>query len=422
MTPVVNIARPLSREGPASKLPVWSRGTLALAILAGAAEIVILVAGLRGAAPLQLLLGVHAAIGLAMVLAIALLRRRDGANPAFLLFAACTAALGPLGVMGAAMTLALRTIFARHAVPFEEWYASLFPKFATPRTKQLYDRTVRGGAPEPRPLVASFADVMALGTVQQKQSVVVMIADNFRPAFAPALRRALNDSEPAIRVQAATAFARIENKFLQRAMALEHRRAAHPDDPEVLLALAQHHEEYADCGLLDIDRAQAERMTSLALYVQVQEARAGNARTIEAMGRLLLRMGQLEAALSCLERAATRPDVSSIALAAYFECLLRLRHFGHLRAASRAYSNRGDATLLRSTVGEALRLWSEAPPVERPAFLDKPVATSRPRHKLLSRRARMAVTRDAAVNDERAAAERPRREIGSLNVAASAQS
>ena len=93
---------------------------------------------------------------------------------------------------GASFSAALRWVFARRSTPFERWYASLFPKMAASPTRALYERiALRGAGPAARSTVAPFADVIALGTVQEKQSVVTMVADEFRPAFAPALRSAL---------------------------------------------------------------------------------------------------------------------------------------------------------------------------------------------------------------------------------------
>jgi tetratricopeptide (TPR) repeat protein len=230
----------------------------------------------------------------------------------------------------------------------------------TSPTRALYERlALRGGGPGTRSNVAPFSDVMALGTVQQKQAVITMIADEFQPSFAPALRSALNDAEPAIRVQAATASARIENHFLERSMALEEQRAAAPDDPDVLLALARHHDEYADTDLLDTSRAQGERRQALEYYDRVERFRPGDPGVAEALGRLLLRLGQPERAVGYLEPLAEGGEASPAALASYLEGLYRLRRLGRLRAAARRLGKRIAASDQPEEVREAARLWAE---------------------------------------------------------------
>jgi tetratricopeptide (TPR) repeat protein len=288
------------------------------------------------------------------------LYRCGGRDPAFLLLVVSTAALGPLGATGAGLGAALRWVFARKATPFEQWYASLFPEMAVSPTRALHQRiALRGAGPAARSTVAPFADVMALGTVQEKQSVVTMVADEFRPAFALALRSALNDAEPAIRVQAATASARIENRFLERSMALEERRAAAPDDADALLALARHHDEYADTGLLDTGRLQGERRRALEYYVRAEQLRPGDPQVAEAIGRLLLRLGQFEQAAAYLGREVERPEASAAAVACYLECLYQLRNLERLRDAARFHCDIVTKSALPDEVREAVRLWAE---------------------------------------------------------------
>src|SRR3546814_7054739 len=61
----------------------------------------------------------------------------------------------------------------------------------------------------------------ALPIFEQKRAVLMLLARRFRPEFAPALKLALQDANPAIRVQAATATAEIESGFTDRTIVLE---------------------------------------------------------------------------------------------------------------------------------------------------------------------------------------------------------
>jgi polysaccharide biosynthesis protein PelE len=339
----------------------WVRvAMLVLSFGAICAELAISAAALRlVTSPISPLLAQLVVSGV-LIAAAAVLYRCGGRDPTFLLLVVSTAAMGPFGALGTGLGAALRWLFALHATPFDEWYAALFPTLEISPTQALYERiALRGGGPGARSSVAPFSDVMALGTLQQKQAVIAMIADEFRPSFAPALRSALNDTEPAVRVQAATASARIENRFLQRAMALEERRAVAPDEPDLLLTLAQHHDAYANTGLLDTARAQGERRQALNCFEHVARLRPDTPGVRQAMGRLLLRLDQPGRALEHLEALATDTAATSEVLAWYMECLYQLRRSEPLRRAAQRHGAQITVSALPYEVREAIRLWSE---------------------------------------------------------------
>jgi polysaccharide biosynthesis protein PelE len=351
---------PLPPQEPSSHCCAWSGAAIAAALLATAAELGIVTAGILDAAPTPALVAAHVGVALSLGLGLLPLSPRSRGNPAFLLFLICIIAMGPLGPLGTGVTVALRRGFARRATPFEEWYAALFPRITTTSTRTLYERIVlRGGAPPKRSTVTPFLDIMALGTVRQKQAVIGMATEAFHPAFAPALRSALNDAEPAIRVQAATAFARLEGRFLNRSMILEARRANCPDDAGAVLELARHHEECAESGLLDDGRMKTELTDALACYERVDAMQPGDRVVAEAAARLLLRLGRPQEALLRLQPLATGSDASPGALIGYFACLFRHGHFARLRHACHLSGRHIDLTPLPNSIGEALRLWTE---------------------------------------------------------------
>ncbi|TDH58681.1 hypothetical protein E2C06_31285 [Dankookia rubra] len=302
----------------------------------------------------------HLAVSSVLICIAAALYRRGGRTPTFLLLVVSTATMGPLGCVGAALGGVMHWVFIRHATPFAQWYAALFPDIDTSPIRALYERlALRGGAPGPRSNVAPFLDVMALGTVQQKQAVITVIADEFRPAFVPALRSALNDVEPAIRVLAATASARIENWFLERAMELNAHRAAAPDDPDILLTLARHHDEYANTGLLDAGRAQSEWRQALECYELLNQLRPGDPDIIQAIGQLLLRLDEPARAMECLEPLAESANASLDVLSSYLDCLYRLRRVDLLRRVARRHGERISASGLPYNIRCAALLWAE---------------------------------------------------------------
>ena len=161
------------------------------AVVATAAELCIAGAGVLNLAPILALVAAHVGVGVALGLCLVPLSAPYRGNPVFLLFVIGLLAMGPLGPLGTGVTMVLRRIFARRATPFEEVDLALFPRITMTQTAILYERIVlRGGGPPKRSTVAPFQDIMTLGTVQQKQAVIGMIADGFRPVFAPALQSA----------------------------------------------------------------------------------------------------------------------------------------------------------------------------------------------------------------------------------------
>jgi hypothetical protein len=333
---------------------------LVLSFGAAVAEMLLLAAGLLALAPVSSLLMAHLAITSLLLLAAVALWQGGGRSPLFLLFVVTTATMGPLGSLGSALCAALHWPLSRRATPFEAWYASLFPQSEASRTSDLYKRiALRGGGPEISSSAAPFADVMALGTVRQKQGVLTIIGDEFRPSFAPALLNALNDAEASIRVQAATAMARVEGRLLERGMALEERHLADPSSAETLLALARHHDDYANNGIIDTARAQAERWQALEFYGRVAELRPDTPGVGLATGRLLLRLGEPEQAFEYLRAAAADASATPEALAWYLECLFRLRRTDLLRDNARRHADRIASAMLPSEIREATLLWAE---------------------------------------------------------------
>src|SRR4051794_31491717 len=113
----------------------WSGAAMAAAVLATAAELGLVTAGILHAAPATALVAAHLGIGLSLELGLLPLSPRSRGNPAFMLFMVCIIAMGPLGPLGTGLTVALRRGFARRSTPFEEWYAALFPRITTTPTR-----------------------------------------------------------------------------------------------------------------------------------------------------------------------------------------------------------------------------------------------------------------------------------------------
>lgn len=306
------------------------------------------------------LLALHGAIAAGTAITAFGLRRHAGREPVLLVFVISLAFLGPIGVAGACLSALMRRAFAWRARPFAEWYASLFPEEPQDRVRALHDRVVqRGHGPRARVTVAPFGDVMALGTLQEKQAAIGLIAARFEPSFAPALRAALNDAEAAIRVQAASAVARIEHRFLQQSMAIGERLAAHSDDPDILIEAARHHEAMASAGLLDEERARQAAEEAVQMYrrlLSLPEPGPWMEDAVAGAARMLLLLGEAEKAARLLAPAAARADAPATLVGLHLEALFRLHRFVDLREFCLRLDAARDARL-PTPLREALRMW-----------------------------------------------------------------
>ena len=222
--------------------------------------------------------------------------RKDLRLPLLLTLATCF--LGPIGSVGTLVAAVATRLYARSATPFEEWYASLFPDVE--RALRLPQAAVSGDSGHGS--VAPFADILSFGQLSQKQELITLIASDFRPEFAHVLRMALNDANNAVRVQAATAIARIEDEFLQRSLRMSAAVLENPLDPSRVWSLATLLDEYANAGIMDRERAAAARDQAAQAYVDYLQlvgndpaARAGD-RTPAAAGWRLRRCGTVAGA------------------------------------------------------------------------------------------------------------------------------
>lgn len=276
--------------------------------------------------------GISLAVGLWCVF-----RRRDGTGrrAAVLMFLA-VAALGPFGAPAALATAVLHRWFRRHATPFEEWYKGLFPDPEQKPARDLYDMIVSGRDLSKESGVASFTDVLATGTTEQKRATITLMARFFRPVFAPALKRALADSEPAIRVQAATAAAEIESDFQERAQRLSTAVVAAPEDADAQFAMAKHFDDYAFSGLLDVEREADNRNLALEAYLRCLDLKPDDLAARAAVGRLLLRKGEFHEAATVLGDAVVSGQATPAMLDFYIEALFRLGDYERIRAVVRA--------------------------------------------------------------------------------------
>ncbi|MEQ8663925.1 MAG: hypothetical protein RLW62_24155, partial [Gammaproteobacteria bacterium] len=162
-----------------------------------------------------------------------------------------TAAFGAVGAAATAVAFLLYRRHARNSRTFEEWYRELFPERGRRIYERIYDELMLTRRQrESRSEVIPFADVINYGSREQKQLAISMMSRHFEPVFAPVLKRALDDPDNSVRIQAATAITSLEGRFSDRSMELEGRIGRDPS-PRHLIELARHLDRYAFSGLLD---------------------------------------------------------------------------------------------------------------------------------------------------------------------------
>nr|WP_246513141.1 tetratricopeptide repeat protein [Azospirillum picis] len=200
---------------------------------------------------------------------------------------------------------------------------------------------------------------MSVGTPPQKQAVIALVARHFRPAFTPALKAGLADADPSVRVQAATATARVEHEFNERWLSLDAAAQSGHDDPEALAALARHLDDYAFCGLLDTNREAEIREKALDGYRRALDLSPDEDGLRLDLGRLLLRCGLPSEAAERLEPLVDSTGDARV-LFWYAESLFRLGRFAELRALqSRRPELLGDETALPDTLRDVFALWRQ---------------------------------------------------------------
>ncbi|MDF1734553.1 MAG: hypothetical protein P1U37_04655 [Minwuia sp.] len=281
------------------------------------------------------------------------IRPNGGHSRYLVLLSVTTTFLGVFGPLGTMLAMLLHVYFRRNATPFEEWYASLFPDHFDAPSERLYEMLTRGLADSAKQEnVTSFTDVLQYGSIEQKRAVISLLTRDFKPEFAPALQSALSDANPAVRVQAATAAASIENAFLERAMELEQAAKAASGDHEAQLEVARHFDNYAFSGILDGDRQSENRRKAEESYRAALGLEPTLADALLGVGRLMVRTGRLEEAARWFEAGFAKGILRPSELAWYMEAVFRLGDFDRLRYAVAGF---GDDLLADTAISDRLR-------------------------------------------------------------------
>lgn len=272
-----------------------------------------------------------------------------------------SAVAGIFGTLGALFGFIAMVLFRQRTQHFKEWYESIFPTDNPTDPEVLYDDIVEGQDENPRPYgVMPFTDVMRVGSEEQKRRALSRMTMQFNPRMSAAFKIALRDSSNTIRVQAATAVAKIEKKFMTMRERIEAARAKEPKNPHVLYALARFYDDYAFTGILDPEIEKVNRERAISTYKTFLQQDPNNTEAWVSIGRLMFRNEQWEDAVEWFRSAMERGWKVKNMVLWYFECLYRL---GDYRALRRAIAEHGRGITaqeeLPQEVRDAVALWQQ---------------------------------------------------------------
>jgi hypothetical protein len=175
-----------------------------------------------------------------------------------------TLVAGPVGaVMAVVATLALH----RHHTDvrrLDAWYERISLSGDVDPVTGLYFNVAMGRAMLTNgALPPVFEVIMNEGTLEDRQRALGLIARQFSPSYAPALRAALVSSEPVIRVQAAAVAVKVRAEIKRALDVAVERSLVHHWDLKHLLDLADDLDAMAQSGLLE-DADQLRAVTAVA--------------------------------------------------------------------------------------------------------------------------------------------------------------
>ena len=272
-----------------------------------------------------------------------------------------TAVFGAVGAAATGFGFVLFRRHARHSRTFEEWYRELFPERGRRIYERIYDELMLTRRQrESRGQVVPFADVINYGSREQKQLAISMMSRHFEPPFAPVLKRALEDSDNSVRIQAATAITNLEGRFSDRSMELE-ARIARDASPRHVIEFARHLDRYAFSGLLDADRTGRVRARAIALYRDYLDEEPDDLFARIAVGRLLLRTGNEQGARDWLLAARARhgphPSLDNWLLEAHYA----LGDYAAVRTLARDIVGERTTETDLDVLSASARMWAGVP-------------------------------------------------------------
>ncbi len=310
-------------------------------------------------------LGLHI-IAFVMIFAYARLKSKRGKDARFAWIATSALPLmGPIAPAGIFFLLFWYYLSKAKNHTFEEWRESIFPTEHKSLAQIVYERITFGREQTGENYnITYLMDVIRMGSDEKKREAIFKISRYYDPSLAPLLRIALEDPHNVIRVQAATAMARLKNTFFSHSLTLEKLKRDWPGKNLILFDLARHYDSYAFSGLLEKTQERENRLLALQYYKQFIENEPDDSthltEALQLYGRLLLRMDMVAEACREFEKLRevnkATPDINFW----YSECLFKLQRYASLRQLAKevAIALGGDHHKYPVNIREILLLWA----------------------------------------------------------------
>ncbi len=236
--------------------------------------------------------------------------------------------LALMGPFGAAMSLAIIILYGGYVFfvdPIANLMKMLMPLLMKTKSTELYERIQYGMesydiSADPVPL----HEVIKFGSVKQKLSAIEKMLRFYHPEFIPALKLALADTNNSVRVMAATAISSLEDRFHKIYVELENKYTNDPEDPGIILALADHCYEYAHATVFDENRLNKMKRIAAGKYEEYLNLRPDDSQAMMKAGQLYFELGDYDSAekavtkLSESDETLTR-DVYLLLMRVYYE-------------------------------------------------------------------------------------------------------
>jgi hypothetical protein len=233
-----------------------------VAALAFGVEAVLLGLLAAGRLPVALFLVGHLLVIAALGFFVRQLAAAGNNTTAAVILGIAVAATGPIGALGGLIAFLLPRRQVTSPRLLRDWYSRIALSADVDQITRLCDDVTAGrhvGLDTPPPL--SFVAVLERGSLANRQAALGLMARHIKPDYLPALKAALQSSEPVIRVQAAA----VATKIRPELRALVDKAVAGFEAGRIqaaqALVLARDLQSCVDCGLLDAgDRIRAEVM------------------------------------------------------------------------------------------------------------------------------------------------------------------
>lgn len=242
------------------------------------------------------------------------------------------ALLGPIGALGALVSACVILFSWGKESSFEKWYEQtvLDPLERLDRNADTLEKFSRSTVRAASSRAKSFHDVLDHGDYESKQKILAHVGSRYRAEYASIVRRALADSDPSMRVRAATVMEKIDSSFARELVKREAARRLSPNDADAIERVALHLDNYANAGLWSDERTLELRLKAAESFEAAYAVSKGESRIRKNLVRVLIRVRNYSKVLELCD-AISLKDMDYSELTWYAEALFALGAYERLR-------------------------------------------------------------------------------------------